>query len=50
MEKKFLCKGLNFPIPPKKLKFENYLFQFEILFQDVSDNSNKVSYNIMTVC
>ena len=42
-EKALLCKGLNFAIPPKKLKFENYLLPFEILFRDVCNNSNKVS-------
>ena len=40
-EKALLCKGLNFTIPPKKLKFENYLLPFEILLRDVCDNSNK---------
>ena len=25
IEKSLLCKGLNFALPPKKLKFENYL-------------------------
>ena len=42
-EKVLLCKGLNFAIPPKKLKFENYLLPFEILFRNVCNNSNKVS-------
>ena len=42
-EKTLFCKGLNFTIPPKKLKFENYLLPFEILFRDVCDNSNKAS-------
>ena len=31
-ENVLLCKGLKFKIPPKKFKFENYLFLFEILF------------------
>ena len=30
MEKALLCKELNFAIPPKKLKFENYFLPFEI--------------------
>ena len=38
-----IIKGLNFAIPPKKLKFENYLLPLEILFQDVCDNSNRLS-------
>ena len=42
-EKALLCKGLNFAIPPKKLKFENYILPFEILFRYVCHNSNKVS-------
>ena len=32
IEKKLLCKGLNFALPSKKLKFENYLLPFELLF------------------
>ena len=42
-KKRYFCKGINFAIPPKKLKFENYLLLFETLFRDVCDNSNKVS-------
>ena len=30
IEKSLLCKGLNFALPPKKLKFENYLLPFEL--------------------
>ena len=33
-EKLLLCKGLNFLLPPKRLKFENYLLPFE-LFETV---------------
>ena len=42
-EKMLLCKGLNFVIPPKKMKFENELLPFEILLLDVCDNSDKVT-------
>ena len=31
-KKALLCKGMNFAIPHKKLKFENYLLPFGILF------------------
>ena len=41
--KALLCKGWNFPITPKKFKFENFLWPFEILFRDVCDSSNEVS-------
>ena len=34
-----LSKGLNFSIPPKKVKYENYLVPFEILFRGL-----KMSY------
>ena len=30
-----LLKGLNFSLPPKKLKLENHLFPFELLYRDV---------------
>ena len=42
-ENVLLCKGLKFKIPPKKFKFENYLFLSEILFWDVCNNSKTVS-------
>ena len=40
-EKLLLCKGLNFSLPPKRLKFENYLLPFELLYRSVYDNDNK---------
>ena len=40
-EKFLLCTGLNFSLPPKGLKFENYLLPFELLYQDVYDSDNK---------
>ena len=40
-EKLLLCKGLNFSIPPKHLKFENYLLPFELLYRDVYESNNK---------
>ena len=40
-EKLLLCKGLNFALPPKRLRFENYLLPFELLYRDVYDSENK---------
>ena len=34
-EKNLLMKGLNFALPPKKLKYENYLLPFELLYREV---------------
>ena len=34
-ETSLLLKGLNFSLPPKKLKFENHLLPFELLYRDV---------------
>ena len=39
-EKALLWKELNFAIPTKKSKFDNYLLLFEILFGDVCDNES----------
>ena len=36
-----LCKGLNFPLPAKCFKFENYLLPFELLHGDVYDSDDK---------
>ena len=40
-EKFLLCKVLNFSLLPKRLKFENYLLPFELLYWDVYDSDNK---------
>ena len=40
-EKSLLCKGLNFALLPKDLKFENYLLPFELLFRNVYESSDK---------
>ena len=29
-----LIKGLNFALPPKKLKYEDYMLPFELLYRD----------------
>ena len=39
IERSLLYKGLNFALPPKKLKFENYLLLFEILFRNICDEN-----------
>ena len=38
-----LIKGLNYAIPPKRLRYENYLINFELLYRDSSksDVSNE---------
>ena len=40
-EKLLLCKGLTFSIPPKRLKFENYLLPFELLYRNAYDSDKK---------
>ena len=37
VEKSLLSRGLNFAIPPKKLKYQEYLLPFELLYWDVID-------------
>ena len=32
---------MNFSLPPKRFKFENYLLSFELLYRDVYDSDNK---------
>ena len=34
-EKKLHAKGLNFCIPPKQLKYVNYLVHFELLYRNI---------------
>ena len=36
-----LRKGLNFALPPKKLKFKNYLFPFQLLFRNIYDENQR---------
>ena len=40
-EELLLYKGLNFSIPSKRLKFENYQLPFELLYQEVYDIDNR---------
>ena len=37
IEKKLLVKGLNFCLPPKQLKYADYLGQFEFFYTDISN-------------
>ena len=32
---------MNFPLPPRKLKFENHPLPFELLYRDVIDDEKK---------
>ena len=34
-EKKLLVKGLNFCLPPKQLKYADYLVHFELFYRDI---------------
>ena len=43
-----LCKGLNFVLPPKNLKFENYLLPFEVLFRNIYESSKDESLLYLT--
>ena len=38
-EKSLLCKGLNFAIPPKNIKYSDYLLPFVLLLSDVNSFS-----------
>ena len=35
IEKSLLVRGLNFAVPPKKLKYQDYLLPFELLYRDI---------------
>ena len=39
-ETSLLCKGLNYALPPKKLKYEEYLLPFELLFRSVRNDKD----------
>ena len=41
-----LLKGLNFSLPPKKLKFENYL-PFELLYRDILHNEKDINDSLI---
>ena len=35
IEKKLLAKGLNFCLPPKQVKYADYLVRFELFYRDI---------------
>ena len=39
-EKSLLVKGLNFSLPPRKLRFENHLLPFELLYRNIRDDES----------
>ena len=39
-QKSILCKGLNFALPPKKLRYEDYLLNFELLFRNTLESKS----------
>ena len=41
VEERLLCKGLDYSLPPGKVKFENHLLPFELLYRDVYDVNDK---------
>ena len=36
-----LMKGLNYAIPPKKLRYEDFMLPFELLYRDIGDTNKK---------
>ena len=45
-DKSLLCKGLRFAVPPKKLKYHEYMLPFELLFRDIKfDTKSNNSLN-----
>ena len=43
VEISLLLKGLNFSLPPKKLRFENHLLPFELLYRDVLHDESDIN-------
>ena len=43
IEKKLLAKGLKFCLPPKQLKYADYLVHFELFYRDI--HNLKILYN-----
>ena len=39
-QESILMKGLNYALPPKSLKYENYLLNFELLFRSVKNEKS----------
>ena len=42
-------KGLNFALPPKKLKYEDFILPFELLYRNVMSDENTTAENLMHV-
>ena len=40
IETSLLVKGLDYATPPRKLKFEDYLLPFELLYRDIFDENS----------
>ena len=36
-----LMKGLNFALPPKKLRYEDFMLPFELLYRDIDEGNKK---------
>ena len=47
IEKSVLTKGLNYALPPKKLKYENYILPFELLYRSVKDDTTICRQDLM---
>ena len=45
IEKKLLAKGLNFCLPPKQLKYADYLVHFELFYSLFRDDVIKTIWN-----
>ena len=39
-QKSILMKGLNFPLPPRKLRHEDYLLNFELLYRNACESNS----------
>ena len=50
VEERLLCKGLNYSLPPRKVKFENHLLPFELPYRDVYDVNEKSESLLHLIC
>ena len=41
IQEQVLIKGLNYATPPKKLKYENHMLPFELLYRDIKNLDKK---------
>ena len=55
-EKSLLCKGLRFPLSPKKIDYTDFLAQLEFLYRDTlkfklsSDKCNFLKNKLKDIC